>query len=297
MKYTSTNGSSIVFQNIFYDVKSGSAVNPIETQNYSILQAADSYYLSEFQIPPHKQYCDLEITYVSYNGMDVGIDRVSESLSKGEAHIALKGEIHTLSCKNNCRFQTLAIDFKDTAARGIFSRIDALCRSRSERVFKCRGLGELFRSLVSEFHSTDDELKSLALDSLITRIILALVRGEGSCEDYAVESAGDLVSKILNYIDSNFLYIQNLDELANYFGYSYNHLYKIFKKYGNETLQSYLLRVKMEYAKEQLLKNKRVSEVSRLLGYTTTYNFSRAYKNFFDISPSNKNNEQTEDKR
>ena len=288
MKYNSINDRSIVFQNIFYDVKSGSAINPIETQNYSILQAADSYYLSEFRIPVHKQYCDLEITYVSYNSMQIGTDVRCERLSKGEAHIAFKGETHTLSCRNNCRFQTLAIDFKDTDAHGAFLALFSECAARQSRVFKCRGLDSLFVDLVSEFHSADTSFKALSLDSLITRMILSLVRGQSECMDNVAESGKELMARLLNYIDSNFLYIQSLDELANYFGYSYNHLYKIFKKYGGETIHAYLLRTKMEYAKDQLSKNRKVSEVSRILGYTTPYNFSRAYKKFFGISPSSK---------
>ena len=95
----------------------------------------------------------------------------------------------------------------------------------------------------------------------------------------------ELFARLLNYFDENFLTIQSLDEVATRFGYSYNYLYKLFAKFNNSTPIAYLNAKKMDFAKEYL-KTHSVTKTAEKLGYTSPYNFSRAYKKYFGSSPS-----------
>ncbi len=288
MKYSTTTDKIILFQNKFYNEFNGSLIDPIETQNYQIIQTADSYYLSDFQIAPHTQYCDLEITYVVYNRLYIKTNEVKKLYSIGDIHIAFRKDIHSLEYKQNCRFQTLAVNFKEhSPCKKLFDKIRNEYSDSENRSLHIPTLNTLFSNVLTEFHNTGDSFNELMLDALITSILLKIIRTNSEPFIDETEHSKQILPKILHYIDNNFLNIRNLDELSNYFGYSYNYLYKLFKKYGNESIQSYFLRIKMEHAKTLLLQNKSVEEISEILGYTNPYNFSRAFKKHFGLSPSN----------
>ncbi|MBE7083996.1 MAG: helix-turn-helix transcriptional regulator [Clostridiales bacterium] len=51
------------------------------------------------------------------------------------------------------------------------------------------------------------------------------------------------------------------------------------------TIQTYLNSKRMDYTKNQLLKNKKITDVALQLGNTNIYNFSRAFKKHVGISP------------
>lgn len=273
----------VVFQNAFYDMESGELINPIRTQNYSIVQVADSYYPTEFRILPHTQCCELEITLVAHGTLSVRTDNSKTELKRGEAHICFLGERHELICYPGVRFQTLAFNTeKRTDAKAL---IQELLR-RDSRVYKSARLFDIFSGILSEFHDTGFAFRSMSLDSLISSALVSIAseaRGRSQLFSYSPE---ELVTKTLNHIDKRECAERGLSELSSRFGYSYNHIYKTFKKHTGESLRSYSIRVKMEHARTLLLENKSISDVSATLGYSNPYNFSRAFKSFFGVSPS-----------
>lgn len=290
MRYKATTTDLIIFQNMFYNGADGKPLDPIETQNYHILQVADSHYLSEFTIGNHKQYCDVEITYVLRNHV---INKTAETPIKtmqGEAYLSLRGDLHSLESMTNCRFLTLALDFKENSVcKTLFERLIAEHSSPEQRVFKLPALEPFFTQIVAEFFNPEKDCKHLALDSLITVILTHLARRQSVALLTDNETLRELLPRVVNYIDVNFRSLESLEEIANSFGYSHNYLYKLFKSYYGETLQEYVTRKKMEHAKKLLFEKKSVEEISTELGYTSPYNFSRAFKKYYGISPSKLN--------
>jgi len=69
MKYIIQNNDQRIFQNRFYDLETKALLSPIETQNYTIIQVAESYYTHDFFIDNHQQFCDLELTFSHINGL------------------------------------------------------------------------------------------------------------------------------------------------------------------------------------------------------------------------------------
>ncbi len=282
MKYTIAKDGAVVFQNIFFDIENGELCDPIETDNYRIVQISDSYYTSGCDIPEHIQCCELEISYVAYGGVDTLTPDGVCRLQKGEAQLSFGGECHAISEKRACRFQTLAVNMKSDAARALLKSLRT-----GARVIKSPELAKAFSSIMSELHTEGECHFTLALDSLVSAALLLLARRDAVYENELPPE--ELVPRIIHYIDERFIAIGSLDELSDVFGYSYNHIYKIFKHHTGESIKSYFLRKRMEYARESLGKGRRVFELSRELGYNTPYNFSRAYKNYYGYSPKTKN--------
>ena len=121
------------------------------------------------------------------------------------------------------------------------------------------------------------------MDSLIFTVLVLLAREEESSP--AAPLPKEILPDMIQYIDEHFLSITRLFELSAKFGYSYNYLCSVFKKLHGTTVREYLNRKKYEYAKELLKKGISVTEISEILGYSSPYNFSRAFKAICGVSP------------
>lgn len=278
------NEDSLIFQNAFFDFNTGNLISPIKTQNYTVVQVAESFYRNKFMIEGHKQYCDLELTFPLTNGLICATNSKEEKVNKGEVYISFKGDYHTLWGRQSCRFQTLAINFNDGIKNELFCRIKSKFKAAPKVM--CADIAVHFSDIIAEFVSIDSAFLKSSLDSLITVILIKLVRsGEENKSD--VLTVDQKLTVIINYIDTHFLDICSLDELSARFGYTYTHICKLFKKAYFVTPKEHLNLRKMEYAVSLLKEGKSVNEISEQLGYSTPYNFSRAFKSMYGVSPSN----------
>ena len=75
--------------------------------------------------------------------------------------------------------------------------------------------------------------------------------------------------------------------LASIAGFNENYFCRYFKKYIGIPPKQYVTKVKMEYARNLLVKdNLPVKEVAYRTGFSDPFTFSKQYKNYFFISPS-----------
>ena len=283
MKKIVRNESSVIFTDEFVDFETGELFSPIETQNYTIIQVADSYYGSHFCIDKHKQHCDLEVTFPLGNGLLCADGDNWQKLNKFDVYLSFKGDLHTLKSTAGCRFQTLAIDIKDDS-KELFDII--VKQFNNKRVSNIQELSSLLTAIISEFMSEDLPFSKVYLDSLITSVLIGLIRGEKYSKKTDVLSTGETMPAILNYMDSHFMDIYSLEELSIQFGYNYGHICKTFKKNYGVSPAKYLLSKKMDFAVKLLKDGKSVNYISDKLGYSTPYNFSRSFKTHFGVSPA-----------
>ena len=132
----------------------------------------------------------------------------------------------------------------------------------------------------------EDPFFTTSLDSLISSIFVKFTRVGKEAPRTENLFAEETLPEIINYIDNHFLDMCSLDELSRHFGYTYNHICRIFRKTYDMTPNEYLLSKKMAYAAELLKKEKSISEIAEILGYSNPYNFSRAFKIYHGTSPT-----------
>lgn len=284
MKNIYRNESSIIFKNEFQDFETGHLLSPVETQNYTIIQVADSYYGSRFFIPKHMQYCDLEITLAVSNGLFSANNNKWQKLKKHDVFLTYKNDIHELKSNRGCRFQTLAINIKNNSLIPLFNAVKEIFANDS----KCnlQDISQMFTEIVSEFVSENSPFTENYIDSMITAVLVKLSRSKLPSNTIDVLSTQEVLPAIVNYIDSNFLNIYSLEELSSKFGYNYGHICKTFKKSYGVTPSDYMLSKKMDYSLRLLKEQKNVKYISERLNYSTPYNFSRAFKKHFGVSPT-----------
>lgn len=282
MKYIIQNNDRRIFQNRFYDFETKALLSPIETQNYTIIQVAESYYTHDFFIDNHQQFCDLELTFSYINGLLCAANEVWETVDKHGLHLAFRGEIHALKSRRSARFQTLAINFKDGPCLPLLRAIQA----KGQRSFCMPEIFGYLTDIISEFMRSDGPFLENNLDCLITAVLVKIARW-GTDESLAeISSYDDKVSAMKQYIDTRFLQLCSLEEMAYSFGYTYSHISKVFKKAYGVTPSDYLQKKKAEYACSLLKEGAKLEEIAVVLGYSTTFNFSRAFKNQLGLSPS-----------
>ena len=90
------------------------------------------------------------------------------------------------------------------------------------------------------------------------------------------------------YLQENYREEISLGELAERFGFTQEYLGKIFKKHTGTTPSKYLTRLRMNEAKQLLISNPdmEVQKIGELVGYRDGFYFSRAFKSYTGMGPS-----------
>lgn len=95
-----------------------------------------------------------------------------------------------------------------------------------------------------------------------------------------------LIEPIEQYIHSRLAEDITLREIANKFSYSPNHMGYLFKEQTGESFNEYLVRNRMEKARELLLEPKyKIYEVADQVGYKSLAYFSRLFREHYGFTP------------
>lgn len=100
------------------------------------------------------------------------------------------------------------------------------------------------------------------------------------------------INKVIDYIEEHLNEKLTLIELARVAMFSKYHFHRIFKIVSGETLNNYIKRLKMEKAYRQIQSGLKtnISEIADEFGYQSTANFSRDFREYFGIAPSEAKN-------
>lgn len=101
----------------------------------------------------------------------------------------------------------------------------------------------------------------------------------------------DYISRInltLKYIDHNLDSELSLESLSNSALFSPFHFHRIFKALIGETLHTYIIRKRVEKTASVLIHKRHISitELSLQYGFSSNSSFTRAFKKFYGVSPS-----------
>ncbi len=132
------------------------------------------------------------------------------------------------------------------------------------------------------------------LKSYLIQLLLQIVREQMEqvepLEGREFEYAGkkETAEQIADYLDEHFAEKISLDQIAENMYLSPFYISKIFKSEIGESPIHYLIRIRMEKAKELLEKKPELSvaDVSGCVGYEDVYHFSKLFKKTYGVSPS-----------
>lgn len=107
----------------------------------------------------------------------------------------------------------------------------------------------------------------------------------------AVQTTTNKYAHILSiakqYVQNNFNRDISMDEVAEMVSMSYSYFSRVFKEQLHQSFSEYVLSVRMREAKRLMEEDPaiKIKEVAELVGYESVYTFSRAYKQYYHVSP------------
>lgn len=104
-----------------------------------------------------------------------------------------------------------------------------------------------------------------------------------------MESYKQRLYKAVDYINSNLSQELSLDSIASAAAFSTYHFHRIFSAILGESLWNYTVRLRLEKAAQLITSTNKISitQIALDTGFSSSSVFSRAFKNYFGISPSN----------
>jgi YesN/AraC family two-component response regulator len=104
--------------------------------------------------------------------------------------------------------------------------------------------------------------------------------------DYKNSNNSEIVETAKRYIERNYTKEISLEEIASQVSVSSFYLSRIYSKREGMTYKDYLIKLRMEKAKQLLKEGKKsIKEISIDVGYADQNYFSRAFKKYYNKSP------------
>ncbi|CUH93416.1 AraC family transcriptional regulator [Herbinix luporum] len=136
--------------------------------------------------------------------------------------------------------------------------------------------------------------KYFMIKTHLMQMLLLVMREIVDNEDYEQSTCNfdsynknHAVKKIINYLNENYNKKISLEQLAHNMYLSPVYISKIFKEETGESPINYLIKIRLEKAKDILLKdvNSSIKNIANQVGYEDAYHFSKLFKKYYGISP------------
>ena len=225
-----------------------------------------------------------ELTYVDKGELLTTIDGVSYHLKQGDLIFYAPMQFHTQSTFEKISSSYLTINFKMN-----FNHADLLCN----KIFSIQRDSYFIVTRLIEELSNDnlysDDLSLCYLKQLIIQMLRLNNSHFHSKPTTHMQQTyeNELLNDILLYIDDNIYEKISVSTLCEHFCISTSMLHSLFRKNMNNTAKNYINELKLSKSKE-LIRNSThtLSEISEMLGFSSIHYFSKKFKSYFNISPT-----------
>lgn len=223
----------------------------------------------------HEAY---EVLYVRSGNAEQRINTATFRIAAGDVVVIKSGDVHSTYTCNNDLCDIDYIQFKPD----ILTDSETVLASLSSGVIHPdnKSIARLFDGLreIKNCESLGGELMSVGYIYALCGMLVNTVNKEN--REYP-----SIVMDICRYIESNS--DVRLEAVASHFGYSAEHLSRLFHREMGSTYREFCTGVKMRKAIGYLNENKSsLSEIAVSLGYADESSFIRAFKRIYGITPS-----------
>ena len=225
-----------------------------------------------------------ELTYVDKGELLTTIDGVSYHLKQGDLIFYAPMQFHTQSTFEKISSSYLTINFKMN-----FNHADLLCN----KIFSLkRDSYFIVTKLIEELSNDNLYSNDLSL-CYLKQLIIQMLRLDNShfhskpTTHMQQTYENELLNDILLYIDNNIYEKISVSTICEHFCISTSMLHSLFRKNMNNTAKNYINELKLSKSKE-LIRNSThtLSEISEMLGFSSIHYFSKKFKSYFNISPT-----------
>ncbi len=186
------------------------------------------------------------------------------SVHPGEAFVILPDEVTVYTANENDPWYYRWIGFDGELSRH-FSNAPRVI-SPSPRIFEA--VGESIRN---------DSMSEYRLCAALFELYADVFSGRSESHHY--------VRRVRDFVSASYMQDISVEKIAESMNLDRRYLSRIFKERTGQTIQNYMISVRLEAARERLLEGATVSEAAMLCGYGDECNFSKMFKRRYGISP------------
>lgn len=244
-------------------------------------------------IMPLHWHKELEIIKVVSGKLDLYINNVLYSLSQGDIAIVNCKFLHR-AIPQNCEYECIVLDLELIAKTNSIIFAEYIYPIISGKlIINCLykyDNSNLYFSLNSIFTTIKNQTKYYKIN--IISSLFAILEQLYS-NDYIYQnktskkynSQGDIISKLIEWIDSNFTEHITLEILSKKAGLTPNYLCRIFKEYTGKTPIDYINYMRIQnVCREIRLGEKSITEIAINNGYNDISYFCKVFKKYMGVS-------------
>lgn len=274
-----------------YRISSDNLYAPLEYGENRLYQIGRIHCHAHTVIPTHPQLNYIEFT-VAVDGQGTVITNGERiPISAGDIYLSFVSDFHAIETDavHPLKFDFLTVQTENESMKKAFDELIATHRAPNSRIIRSELVRRLIADAIKEV-SAPDEFSDRVLCAILDRLLISVIRA------FSPDTPQDVFDdtrdrklvclKLMNYIDNHIYTIKTLRELEGVMNYTYNYMSNLFKAETGTTLQEYLCERRFEAARLLLRDGQfSVGHVAELLGYSSVYSFSLAFKRRFGYSP------------
>lgn len=228
----------------------------------------------------------VEIFAVFEGEMDFYINDEKSCLSTGEFIIVNSNELHSIHAVHKNLTIVLQIplsQFKNYYTDEEFILFSHVPREQDDKVMEI--IQEMYQ--ISQEKNPGYDFKVLEqYYTLLYTLVTKYRKKKVSTEIIKSIKGLNRLSVITSYLEENYEKDISLESLAKTFGYSAEHLSRMFVKYAKVNFKAYLQNIRLEYARKELLnKEKKISEIAVNMGFADSRAMAKAFKRQYGVLP------------
>lgn len=273
------------FENKFFDA-------PKICGELSVFQLGEMHCCPTTVVPLHDQPC-YELTYVLAGKGKTVTNGIETKLFPGDCAVNFPGDTHSIISDFDdplryafCGFMP---DFKSKVWGKIVTELHRMFEGKNDRVFAMKDDSNVFYDIFTEINSSDfmsGEFISASLERFFIQLIRTCRKEPKTFYASNIKNEAMLTYQIQQYLMHHVCEIRKLTELEALFNYNYRYITKCFRKIAGETLGDYHTKCRMNVACKLLSEGETVTQISKILNYSSIHVFTRSFRNYFGMSPS-----------
>ena len=267
--------------------------DPLTIGSFRLFQIGRLYCTSQTVVDKHAHIDWFELTIVTHGKGTVITNDVPIPVKQGDIYLSFPCDFHAITSdsKDPLRYDFFAFKTEDVSLSEELSRIMDTHAHPDSRIVRDDVIASLVSGAIAELNQADKYTERM-VESSFTQILLRLLRAFSSGKDVdhprsSATEAEALCYRLMNYIDTHIYTLSSLEELSEVTNYNYSYLSSLFHKTTSGMLTDYYRRRRLETARLLIEEGGlNITEISALLRYSSIYTFSRAFKDFFGMSPA-----------
>ena len=277
--------------NLLFNIDEYYSESPLKLGEIELLQVGRNFCSPDTVIKPHAHLDWYELTVVRGGAGIVEANGCSIPVCEGDTFISLPCDTHAIYSDrdNPLKYDFLSFYPRGDEKRSTLESVSTAIYPTEKRIFKNDRISYLVAAATEEIGSVQPD-RDEALSAILSQLVIYLIRelkGGLKFPPSHLSDADMLCFRVMNYIDTHVYSLGRLSELSEITNYNYSYLSAVFSAKTGMTISDYFQKKKLEAARQLIKEGKlKIGRIAEMLGYSSIYAFSKAFKRAFGVPPS-----------